>query len=80
MHLYVSNWGSRSVSIIDTKRGRKIRDVEVGVRPNDMVLARDGRLFVACSGDNTVHVIPTQTVEQPTLGPKSPAAAVRVRP
>jgi YVTN family beta-propeller protein len=74
VHLYVSDWGSRSVSIIDTRPasgypGRKVRDVAVGVRPNDMVLARDGRLFVACSGDNTVHVIPTQTVEQPTLDP-----------
>ena len=69
MHLYVSNWGSRSVSIIDTQRGRKVRDVAVGVRPNDMVLSRDGRLFVACSGDNTVHVIPTQTLEQPSLDP-----------
>ncbi len=69
VHLYVSNWGSRSVSIIDTERSRKVRDVAVGVRPNDMALSPDGRLFVACSGDNTVHVIPTQTIEQPTLDP-----------
>ena len=27
VHLYVSNWGSRSVSIIDTKSGRQVRDV-----------------------------------------------------
>ncbi len=64
-HLYVSNWGGRTVSVIDTQTGRRLRDLSVGVRPNDMVLAPDGRLFVACSGDNTVHVIQTRTLEEP---------------
>ena len=64
--LYVSNWGSRSVSIVDTRKGRRLQDVPVGLRPNDMTLARDGRLFVACSGDNTVHVIDTKVVEKVT--------------
>lgn len=49
-YLYVSNWGSRSVSIIDTKTNRRVRDIAVGLRPNDMALAPDGRLFVACAG------------------------------
>jgi YVTN family beta-propeller protein len=64
-HLYVSNWGSRSVSVVDTKELRHVRDIAVGTRPNDMAIAPDGRLFVACSGDNTVHVIQTRTVETP---------------
>jgi YVTN family beta-propeller protein len=63
-HLYVSNWGSRSVSVIDTQSRERLRDQAVGIRPNDMALAADGRLFVACSGDNTVHVIQTQTLEK----------------
>ena len=62
-HLYVSNWGSRSVSVVDTKTNRKVRDIPVGLRPTDMALAPDGRLFVACSGDNTVYVIQTRTLE-----------------
>ncbi len=66
-HLYVSNWGSRSVSLIDTKTQRHVRDIGVGIRPNDMAVAPDGRLFVACAGDNTVHVIATGKVE--VLGP-----------
>jgi YVTN family beta-propeller protein len=66
INLYVSNWGSRSVSIVDTKTGRRLQDVPVGLRPNDMTLGRDGRLFVACSGDNTVHVIDTKLVEKVT--------------
>jgi YVTN family beta-propeller protein len=64
-HLYVSNWGSRSVSVVDTLGNRRLRNIVVGIRPNDMALAPDGRLFVACSGDNTVHVIETRAVERP---------------
>jgi YVTN family beta-propeller protein len=62
-YLYVSNWGGRSVSVIDTKDNRRVRDITVGLRPNDMALAPDGRLFVACAGDNTVQVITTKTLE-----------------
>ena len=36
-------WGARTVSVIDTDSNRRVRDVTVGVRPNDMALARDGR-------------------------------------
>jgi YVTN family beta-propeller protein len=63
-HLYVTNWGSRTVSVIDSTKHRRIRDVTVGLRPNDLTLAPDGRLFVACAGDNTVHVITTNKLEQ----------------
>ena len=51
-YLYVSNWGGRSVSIVDTKSQREVRQIAVGRHPNDMALAPDGRLFVACAGDN----------------------------
>jgi YVTN family beta-propeller protein len=67
-YVYVSNWGARSVSVIDTKYSRRVLDISVGIRPNDMALAPDGRLFVCCAGDNTVHVIPTTVLtreEQP---------------
>ena len=71
-HLYVSNWGSRSVSLVDTETNRRVRDLTVGLRPNDMTLGPDGRLFVACAGDNTVHVIQTRTLEELPI-PASPA-------
>ena len=63
-HLYVTNWGSRSVSIVDLAKHQRLRDITVGIRPNDMALAPDGRLFVACSGDNSVHVIQTGKLEK----------------
>jgi YVTN family beta-propeller protein len=74
-HLYVSNWGSRSVSVVDAQENRRVRNIPVGIRPNDMALAPDGRLFVACSGDNTVHVIQTQRLEK-----QAPGANLNRRP
>ena len=63
-HLYVSNWGSRSVSIVDIKTNKRLQDVQVGLRPNDMQMAPDGRIFVACSGDNSIHVIDSNVIEK----------------
>lgn len=63
-HLYVSNWGSSSVSVVDGNKWVRLRDITVGLRPNDMALAADGRLFVACSGENTVNVIHTDQLEK----------------
>ncbi len=65
-HLYVSNWGSRTVSVVDTEKNRRVHTIGVGLRPNDLALAPDGRLFVACAGDNTVQVIQTRRVEKAT--------------
>lgn len=67
--LYISNWGSNSVTVIDTNTNSHVRDIRVGIRPNDMALSPDGRLFVACAGDNTVHVIQTRSVEVAANGP-----------
>ena len=59
--LYVSNLGSRSVSVIDTRTMKVVSSIPVGENPNQMALAADGRLFVACSNDNTVVVVDTKT-------------------
>ncbi len=71
-HLYVSNWGSRSVSVVDTQAGKRVREIGVGIRPNAMAVSPDGRLFVACAGDNTLHVIQTRALEKAEAG-ASPA-------
>ncbi|HXQ17271.1 MAG TPA: hypothetical protein VN814_21855, partial [Caulobacteraceae bacterium] len=57
--LFVSNWSSGSVSVIDTETNTVAGTLRVGANPNDMALSPDGRLFVACSNDNTVWVIDT---------------------
>jgi YVTN family beta-propeller protein len=60
--LYVSNWSSRSVSVIDTSTHKVKAVLRVGANPYDMVLNRDGRLFVACSNENSVYVIDTKSL------------------
>lgn len=75
--LFVSNWSSESVSVIDTATNKVIRILHVGMNPNDMKLSVDGRLFVACSNDNTVYVINAhklQVIERlsTTLTPLAP--------
>ena len=60
--LYVSNWASQSVSVIDTRTNRVKAVVRVGHNPNDMALAKDGRLFVACSNENLVYAIDTKSL------------------
>ena len=59
--LYVSNWGSDSVSLIDVNTLHVTGRIAVGDNPNDMALSKDGRLFVSCANDNTVAVIDTKT-------------------
>jgi YVTN family beta-propeller protein len=75
--LFVSNWASSSVSVIDTASNHVTGVIHVGPNPNDMKLVSDGRLFVACSNDNTVYVIDTRrrrVIERlsTTLYPQAP--------
>ncbi len=75
--VYVSNWSSDSVSVIDTDPLGVVATIRVGDNPNDMELTADGRLFVACSNDNSVFVIDTKkgtVVEKisTTLYPQAP--------
>lgn len=60
--LYVSNWASNSISVIDLATNKVTRSIAVGANPNDMVLTRDGRLYVSCGNSNSVWVINTKTM------------------
>lgn len=55
--LAVSNWGGASVSLVDPATMQERQRVAVGSHPNQLVWGRDGRLYVACSGSNSVSVI-----------------------
>lgn len=58
--LFVSNWASRSVSVIDLATNAVRRTIQVGDNPGDIALSREGRLFVACASDNAVWAIDTR--------------------
>ena len=76
--LAVSNWGDRSVSLFDAASLRETARVPVGSHPNEMLWAKDGRLFVADSGSNEVSVISAGSVVETirtSLDPKAPVGS-----
>ena len=56
---YVSEWGRSNVGVVDLDTGALVSTWTCGLHPNELVLGRDGRLFVANGGQNTVTVIDT---------------------
>ena len=76
--LAVSNWGGKSVSLLDAQTLKETARVPVGSHPNEMAWGRDGRLFVANSGSNSVSVISagqvTETVKT-SLSPQDPVGS-----
>jgi YVTN family beta-propeller protein len=75
--LFVSDWGDKAVSVVDVATQKVIKTIPVGFNPNDMLLTADGRLFVACSNENSVYVIDTRTFQvmqviSTALYPKAP--------
>jgi len=53
----VSNWGDKSVSLLDPATLKETARVPVGAQPSDLAYSSDGRLFVANAGSNSVSVI-----------------------
>jgi YVTN family beta-propeller protein len=55
--LAVSNWGDESVSFLDPTTLEITKTVKVGSHPNELAYRKDGELFVANAGSNSVSVI-----------------------
>ena len=60
----ISNWGGRSVSFLRASDLKETVRVTVGSHPNELVWAKDGRLFVANSGSNSVSVLLRNSVRE----------------
>ncbi|MGC8643996.1 MAG: bifunctional YncE family protein/alkaline phosphatase family protein [Isosphaeraceae bacterium] len=59
--LFVSDWASRMVLVVDPADLRTMTRIGVGEHPNQIVLhPRDDRLFVACASSNCVSVVDTR--------------------
>jgi YVTN family beta-propeller protein len=59
---FVSNWGSRSVSLIDLKTRRSIAQIDVGSHPNAMAVSKDGRrLYVTNANSNELSILDVET-------------------
>ena len=59
--VFVSLWATSAILVLDAKSGAELARWPAGPHPCEMLLARDGRLFVAESNLNTVSVIDTAT-------------------
>jgi YVTN family beta-propeller protein len=59
--VYVANWDSSNVTILNGSSGAVIAHVPVGLYPDALVLDSSHDLFVANSGSNNVSVISTTT-------------------
>ncbi|NIA31889.1 MAG: beta-propeller fold lactonase family protein, partial [Actinobacteria bacterium] len=58
--LYVSIWGGSAVAVVDPVNLSLLKRIPVGDHPNKMVLAQDGRLFVANANTDNITVIDTK--------------------
>lgn len=59
--VFVSLWAKATVLVLDAKTGADLARWAVGQHPNEMLLADDGRLYVAEANLNSVSVIDTTT-------------------
>jgi YVTN family beta-propeller protein len=74
----VSNWGDRTVSLLEPAMLGEINRVPVEAQPSDLVYAPDGRLFVANAGSNSVSVIADDKVIETiktSLDPNDPVGS-----
>lgn len=55
--LAVSNWGARSVTLLDGRDLSVLKTVPVGIHPTALRYGPDGRLYVACASSNAVYVL-----------------------
>jgi len=76
----VSNWGDQSVSLLDPVTLSERARVAVGSHPNSLVYSKDGRLFVANSGSNSVSVIQGDRVVETLSTTLTPIALIGSTP
>lgn len=56
--VYVTNFGSDFVSLIDVHSNKRVADIQTGKKPHGVAVTPDGRkVYVTNEGDNTATVI-----------------------
>jgi DNA-binding beta-propeller fold protein YncE len=75
----VSNWGGESISVFDVATSAESR-VAVDSHPNELAWLGDGRLFVACSGANSIKVLRNAKVIETIKTSLDPLAPVGSTP
>ncbi len=60
----ISNWGDKSVSVLDAKTLKELYRLKTGPHPTALVYHPDGRLFVANSGADFISVFSDQEEQE----------------
>jgi DNA-binding beta-propeller fold protein YncE len=62
---YVSLWGNSQVAVVDLTNGKLVRTLQTDSHPTEMILLDQGRwLYVACSNNNSVVLLDTESGQQ----------------
>jgi YVTN family beta-propeller protein len=79
--LYISCWGNKKITVFSTSSNEIIKEIQVGVHPNDFCITKNGKLlYVANAEDNTVSVVDLTTYKEvevlnTALYPNAPAGS-----
>jgi DNA-binding beta-propeller fold protein YncE len=79
--LYISCWGGKKIIVFSTLSNQIIKEIAVGVHPNDICVTKNGSiLFVANAEDNSVSVVDLKNYKEvevlsTTLYPNAPAGS-----
>ncbi len=73
-YAYVSNWESRSITVIDAESRRVIQVIPLSGIPRGMAISRDGILYVCLYEGGTIEVIDTKTYRRIKTLPFGPGA------
>jgi YVTN family beta-propeller protein len=56
--LYISCWGGKKIIVFSTKSNQIVKEISVGVHPNDICVTKNGSLLYVANGeDNSVSVV-----------------------
>ena len=56
--LYISCWGGEKILVLNTISNQIVKEIKVGVHPNDFCVARNGKtMYIANGEDNSVSVV-----------------------
>ena len=79
--LYISCWGGKKLIVLSTSTNEIIKEINVGVHPNDICITKNGKtIYVANAEDNSVSVVDLTSYKEveilnTALYPNAPAGS-----
>ena len=79
--LYISCWGGKKILVFNTISNQIVKEIEVGVHPNDFCITKNGKIIYVANGeDNSVSVVDLEKYKEvevlnTALYPNAPAGS-----